>query len=193
MALIVTIWSGVSTAPADAAASVTTPSGPFANNQSITVSGSGFAKRATGSTIQILMCSDPGGQTANLPHDITSCDGTTQNPNTIVPTAEGNFNDKYTIVKLSTKPTSGIESTINCDATHYCVLWVGEDQVDNFFGTSKQPVAYSQPFLVGATGSTNSSAGSGSSSGAVVAIVIAVVVVVGGGGAFLWFRRRRTA
>ena len=188
-AVLVTVLASVGAfaVPAYAAPSVATPPGPYAGGQTVTVSGTGFAKRASGASIEILMCADPDGTTANLPRDNTSCDGTTLNPETIYPTGTdpgppGNFTAKYLIQELSAKS----QNLINCDATHYCVLWVGEDYVGNFYGTPTDPVAYSQPFLVG----TKAGADGSSSTSVVVGIVIAVVVL-GGGGAFIWWRRRR--
>jgi len=120
-ALLVVLSVPAFAGSADAAGTITMSPGPYANNHAITVSGSGFSLRKSGNTVEILMCSDPGGSTTNLPRDNSSCDGTTVNPNTIVPTANGTFTDKYTILHLSPK----LGFAITCDATHYCVLWVG--------------------------------------------------------------------
>jgi len=166
--------------------SVVIPASPLPTSGTIDVSGSGFAKRQTGATVQILMCSDPGGSSANLPKDNSGCDGTTLNPNTVVPTASGTFSDKYAIQPIS--PKTGFQ--ITCDATHYCVLWVGEDYVNKFLGTPDEPVGFSAPFLVGAGGNVDPPASSGNSF-PVAAVAIPVGLVAVGGG-FLWWRRRRT-
>jgi hypothetical protein len=97
--------------------------------------------------MQILECSDPGGDPANLPQDSSTCDGTTVNPNTVIPGTTGGFTDQYTLEQLN-----GGSSPIDCNATNYCVLWIGEDYVDTFTGSSAQPVAFSPPFLIDAAG-----------------------------------------
>ena len=127
----------------------TAPAGPYADGQTITVSGTGFATRASGNTIEIIECADPDGTPTNLPQDNSSCDGTTENSNTIVPATDGSFTDQYPITELDTVVSGGgYESNINCNATNYCVLWIGEDDVNNFTGTTDQPVAFSPPFLI---------------------------------------------
>jgi hypothetical protein len=127
----------------------TAPAGPYADGQTITVSGTGFSTRASGNTMEIIECADPDGTVANLPQDNSSCDGTTQNSNTIVPATDGSFTDQYPITELDTVVSGGgYESNINCNATNYCVLWIGEDDVGNFTGTTAQPVAFSPPFLI---------------------------------------------
>jgi len=133
----------------------TAPAGPYTDGQTITVSGTGFSTRASGNTIQIIECADPDGTTANLPQDNTSCDTTTENPNTIEPSTSGAFSDQYQITELDTVvPAGGYQSNIDCNATNYCVLWIGEDAVNNFSGTTDQPVAFSPPFLVNPKAST---------------------------------------
>ncbi|HXX91860.1 MAG TPA: hypothetical protein VEI83_16705 [Acidimicrobiales bacterium] len=174
----------VVTGPAGASATVTTPPGPYADDHVITVSGQGFATLASGATIQILMCADPGGTAAGLPRDNSSCDGTTLSPNTIYPTVGGGFSDRYSIVKL----TAPAPNSITCDATHYCVLWIGEDYVNQFAGSAKSPIAFSQPFLVGAP-----SQPSGSSSSTLVASVAVIAVLVAAGTFLLYRRNRRPA
>jgi len=171
--------------PAGATASVTLnptpPSGGYTNGQTITVSGTGFSTRSSGNTITIVECADPGGGSAGLPQDNTTCDATTENPGTIFPDSSGNFSASYQIVKLT---TSG-GNLINCDSSDNCVLWVGEDFNSNFSGSTVQPTAFSQSFLVAdaVTGTPESPL--------TVALPIVGASVVGAGGFFTYRRRRR--
>ena len=125
-------------------------SGPFTDGQSITVSGTGFPNHAQDpSGLSILECSDPGGTTANLPTDATACDGTTVNGLAINTNASGSFGPaQYSIVALSI--ASPGSSNINCDATNYCVLWVGVDYNNAF----TQNFAFSEPFTIGSSSTT---------------------------------------
>jgi hypothetical protein len=159
----------VSSSGAFANSTVTIPALYPHNFQIITVTGSGFPPRRQIPTgIQILECADPGGTTANLPTTSASCDGTTQNPGQINTDLNGNFSTPYRIFELSTKKTSNI----NCDPTHFCVLWAGEDFNGSFLGIH----AFSTPFEVGRNGSYG-----GSSSSMAIWLPIVIVVVVGGG------------
>ena len=109
--------------------SVTIPSGPFTDQHTITVSGTGFPIHSTIPTgLQIIECSDPGGTTGNLPTDPTiGCDGSTVNGSQVNTDASGNFSTSYSMVLLNPS-----DSTINCDATDFCVLWVGQDFNNSF-------------------------------------------------------------
>jgi hypothetical protein len=116
------------------------PAGPYTNGQPVTVSGSGFTGIPS-SGLQIIECSDPGGTTANLPSSAdTGCDGTTVSGNQITPDSNGDFSTSYQVSTLS--QSSG--STINCDTSDYCVLWVGEDYNNQFL---TGPHAFSPAFL----------------------------------------------
>ncbi|HEY5025781.1 MAG TPA: hypothetical protein VII76_12460 [Acidimicrobiales bacterium] len=125
---------------------VTIPPGPFTDGQTITVSGTGFTGiLATG--LQIIECSDPGGTTANLPMDAASgCDGTSVSGNQINPSTTGTFSTQYPIELLNAS-----NSSILCDATDECVLWVGEDYNGEFLSG---PHAFSAPFEIGSTTTT---------------------------------------
>jgi len=122
---------------------VTTPAGPFTDGQTITVSGSGFPDpHADPTGLQILQCADPGGTVANLPSDPSTCDGTTVNPLPVNTDAGGRFSDPYAVALLT-----GVHGTSNieCDATHFCVLWVGVDYNQAF---SSGPHAFSKAFEI---------------------------------------------
>jgi len=145
----------------------TAPAGPYSDGQTITVSGTGFSTRSSGNTIEIIECADPDGTEANLPQDNTTCDTTTENPNTIEPAADGSFTDQYQITELNTVVSGGgYQSNIDCNATNYCVLWIGEDAVNNFTGSTDQPVAFSPPFLINpGTGGSGSASDPGKTTG----------------------------
>jgi hypothetical protein len=159
--------------------SVTIPSAYPRPYQTITVTGSGFpARKQIPTGIQILECADPGGTVANLPTTAAMCDGTTQNPGQINTDINGNFSTPYRVFELSSKATSNI----NCDPTHFCVLWAGEDYNGDFLGIH----AFSTPFEVGRNGSYG-----GSSSSSVEIWLPIVIVVVLGGGLFVVRTRKR--
>ncbi len=148
----------VGTAPglifsATAAAStpeVSIPSGPFVDGQNIAVSGSGFPIRAQDPTgLQIIECSDPEGSPANLPTDPSQgCEGISVNPGQINTDSAGRFHVSYAIAALS---TSAGKSSIDCDDTHECVLWVGTDYNNAFLSG---PHAFTTPFRISAAPAT---------------------------------------
>jgi len=133
-----------------AAALVSIPTGPFVDGQSIAVSGSGFPTRAQDPTgLQIIECSDPDGSPANLPTDPSlGCEGITVNPGQINTDSAGRFHVSYAIAALS---SSAGTSSIDCDATHQCVLWVGTDYNNAFLSG---PHAFTTPFRVNANPAT---------------------------------------
>ncbi len=182
--LVTLVAGGIALLPAGAALAspqVTMPAGNPHNNQTWTVTGSGFPSRSSDPAgVQILECADPHGNLANLPTSASSCDGATQDPLPVYTDAAGNITDRYTFVALS-----GLHGTSNiaCNATNYCVLWIGVDYNNEFLGG---PHAFSNAFRIGAA----SPAAGGSSAG--VWIVIAVVVVLGGGALVVVRRRRAT-
>jgi len=180
-AIVVCALIGLFASNAWAGASVTIPAGAPHNDQTITVTGTGFpvhVKDPTG--VQILECSDPGGSTANLPSSNLFCDGSTINPTQINTDATGAFTAKYYIYSLNSTHTSNI----SCDKTHYCVLWVGIDYNQDFFGTH----AFSTPFEIAGSATLSTAISSGSSS--TIWIVIVVIVVVAGVLLFARSRRR---
>ena len=119
-------------------------SGHYVNGETITVSGTGFPSASADPTgIQIIECADPGGTIGNLPVDDSTCDGSTQNPLPIFSSSSGSFSTTYQISSLSTSDASNI----NCDATDYCVLWVGVDYQNSFTAND----AFSAPFELNGT------------------------------------------
>jgi len=117
--------------------------GMAASGGVLTVKGTGYPSRSADPTgLTILECSDPNGTPNNLPTDPSvGCDGTTQTTNNYTDSS-GNLTAQFGVQPLSDQTSSNI----NCDATHYCVLWVGEDYNQSFAdGTTE---AFTAPFLV---------------------------------------------
>lgn len=152
---------------ASAAGQVTISSSNPGNNQVVTVSGTGLPTHKVDPTgVQILECSDPGGGVGRLPTDASGCDGSTLNPLPVNTDANGTFSTKYTFIALNNAHGT---SNIQCDATHFCVLWVGVDYNHNFLG----PHAFSRPFEIGGSGVLATS----SSNALVIALPTAAVVL----------------
>ena len=163
---------------ASASPQVATASASPGNDQTVTVSGSGFPVRSKDPTgVQIIECSDPQGLVAALPTSASNCDGATENPLPVNVDANGSFTTQYTFTALS-----GRHGTANivCDATHYCVLWVGIDFNQAFLATH----AFSPAFRIGG-------APAGSSSDTLVIVLPIVGVVLVGGALLVAMRRRR--
>jgi len=162
---------------ASAATTVNIPAGNPTNGQTITVSGSGFPVRsALPSGLQIIECSDPGGLSANLPTDAsTGCDGTTVSGGQINTDASGNFTAQYPVELLN----SG-NSSINCDPTDFCVLWVGQDYNNAFLSG---PHGFSVPFEIQTVPPLLSEAPLAISLPVIAAAIVAAYVLL---------RRRRT-
>jgi len=139
--------------------SVTIPLGPFANGQTIAVAGSGFPSSAQDQTgLQIIECSDPNGSPANLPNDSSSCEGITINQGAIDTRSDGTFRAQYQVTELSNSSTGN--SSIDCDAVHVCVLWVGTDYSAAFLSG---PHAFSAPFVISGTSSSSAPSSTASS------------------------------
>jgi hypothetical protein len=139
---------------------VTIPAGPFSDGQTITVSGTGFPDHsADPSGVQILQCADPMGLPANLPVDASTCEGTTINPLPVNTDAQGRFTTPYVLSALTTQ---GGKSSIVCDASNYCVLWVGQDYNQQF---TSGPHAFSRPFEISPAATSSSGTTSTSTPG----------------------------
>lgn len=160
-----------------ASPSVSLTAGPYTNFETITVSGTGFPTRsADPSGLSIIECSDPGGTTANLPIDDTTCDATTANALPVLTDSTGAFSTTYSLIQLST--TGG--NAINCDSTDFCVLWVGEDYVNAF--TSN--FSFSAPFEFGPATVTPETPFA-------IALPVGAAILIGG--AVFVARRRRSS
>jgi hypothetical protein len=160
---------------ASAATAVTIPPGNPSDGQTFAVSGTGFPTRTQAPTgLQILECSDPGGTAANLPVDATGCEGTTAKTG-VFTDAIGNFSATYTSVVLNPG-----NSSIQCDSTHFCVLWVGVDYNTSFSSQS----GFSRAFEIGAPPAMTPETA--------VAIVLPLTAALIAGGTILYVRRRRS-
>ena len=118
-----------------------TPSSGLTDLQVIDVSVEPNTLFTPGAGIRILQCAP--GATSNL-----QCDGNTLNADTVLVQPDGSVHyDAYTVYRLP-NPLFG-SSSIRCDETTPCVLYVGQDHND--FG---QPKLFSAPFTVAAGGGT---------------------------------------
>jgi hypothetical protein len=104
------------------------------------------------SHVNILECADPGGSSANLPKDITTCDGNSIQGNTVLVAVDGSFSTSYTVYSLP-NALLGEQSNAQpiCDQTHQCVLYVGQNQND-----FTAPKLFSPAFAVAASSSGSS-------------------------------------
>jgi hypothetical protein len=111
---------------------------------------------------------------ANLPTDPSGCEGDSINPLPINQDQNGNFTAQYTISAWNSS-----DSSITCDATHFCVLWVGIDYNNAF--TSNY--AFSAPFEVGTPPAQTPETP--------LVIALPIAGVVAAGGTIFFIRRRR--
>jgi hypothetical protein len=129
------------------------PSGPFADGSTLSIAVASNSYFTPNSRIIIIECADPGGTVANLPTDASTCDGGTVQGDTVLVDKNGAFSESsYTVFGL---PSSALAEQKNhlpvCDASHSCVLFIGQDQND-----FTQPKLFSAPFTV--TASTSAAA-----------------------------------
>ena len=158
---------------------VSPATGPYSNGETIMISGSNFPSISSDpSGLTIIECSDPSNNPSLLPTDDSGCDASTANPLPIDQNGSGSFGPvAYQITALST--TSG--GAINCgdSAATECVLWVGEDYVNDFDSGE----AFSTPaFMVSSPVTTTPEAP--------LAIALPMVALLAGAG-FVVLRRRR--
>jgi Putative Ig domain len=129
--------------------------GAFSSGQTIEVQVPANSVLQSGHSVNILECSDPGGQPANDPSSDAVCDGNTIQGNTVLVNPDGSVNyDSYTVYALPDSQNLGEppSNTPVCNSTNYCVLYIGEDQND-----FTQPYVLSEPFLVSPNSSDNGS------------------------------------
>ncbi len=95
--------------------------------------------------VNIIECSDPGGTVSNLPKTLLHCDENTIQGNSVIAKPNGSIHESgYTLYRLpNSKLGEGKTITPICDATHECVLYVGQDQND-----FTKPKIFSAPFFV---------------------------------------------
>jgi hypothetical protein len=139
---------------ASAGASTATPSvtitpgpskGAFTSGQTVTVSVGPNSLFVPLTRVNILECADPGGTAANLPTSLNTCDAITIQGDSVIVQANGSFVEhSYQLFSL---PSAALGEQANwqpvCNATHTCVLYVGENQ-DDF----TQPKIFSRPFTI---------------------------------------------
>jgi hypothetical protein len=114
-----------------------------------------------GAKVNILECADPQGIAANLPKDISGCDGETIQGDTVLVQPGGAVSaTDYTIYRLpSVTLGESPDGQPVCNSTSQCVLYVGENQED-----FTQPKLFSAPFTVtAATGGATSASGTATS------------------------------
>jgi len=160
---------------------ITTVPWPLGNpydGQMVTVAGTGFPTDLQDPNgVSVLECSDPGGTVTNLPKAMSQCDTATLHLPSVATGTTGTFSTQYPISELT---VSGTGSNINCDATDYCVLWVGEDYR---YGFLSQAHVFSVPFEVGTLPALAPETP--------VAIVLPLAAALIVGGSFLVVSRRR--
>jgi hypothetical protein len=148
------------------------PAGGYADQTNVTVSVGANTLFTPNHAINVLECADPGGTTAGLPIDDSTCDGTTIQPQTVAVAHDGSFTvTNYTLYEL---PNSILGEPSNaqpvCDLADPCVLYVGQDQND-----FTQPKLFSAPFVIGApTTTTVTSSGSPAAYGTAVTFTATV-------------------
>jgi hypothetical protein len=126
--------------------SLSMPSGPFHDGQTINLSVGPNHVFTPYSHINFLECADPAGTTNNLPTSESACDGNTIQGPTVLVAADGSFSlTGYELYSLPNTPQlgEGLDNRPVCDETHDCVLYVGQNQ-----GKFTAPKMFSQPFLI---------------------------------------------
>jgi hypothetical protein len=125
------------------------PSGGYVDGQTITISVGANSHFAPNSSIKILQCADPGGGASGLPKSIANCDGNTIQAGTLVVARNGSFTQKgYVIYRLPSAQLAEVSSGAPvCNATHACVLYIGQNQED-----FTKPKVFSASFTVRAKG-----------------------------------------
>jgi hypothetical protein len=136
---------------------------PFSSGQQINIVIPANSDLPTGSNANVVECAAPGGVP---PTDISECDGLTHNGPTLAVNPDGSINFQaetgslYTLYALPDQASLGESpgGSPQCDLSHECVLYVGENQND-----FTQPHYWSQPFYIAPTaGDTGANPGDGS-------------------------------
>ena len=141
-----------------------TPSGPYHNGETVTVSVGPNGLFTPDHRIIFIECNDPGGSTNGLPTSVRTCDGNTVQADTVMVSTNGSFTENHFVLySLPNQAFGELPDAVSvCDASDPCVLYVGENQED-----FTQPKLFSAPFTVVATaGSAPSETGSAPPSGA---------------------------
>jgi hypothetical protein len=148
--------AGASTPPSVALS----PGGNYTDGQSISVSVGPNRYFTPHAGVKILECADPGGSTANLPTDDSSCDGNTIQGDSLLVASDGSFSESSYQVYLLPNAVLGEQSNNQpiCNQTHACVLFVGQNQND-----FTAPKVFSAAFLISPGSGTTTSTAAGSS------------------------------
>lgn len=121
------------------------PAGGYRNGQTVALSVKANHYFTRFLRVEVLECGDPGGQATHLPTSDQVCDGNTVPTHSVLVNPDGSFST--TGYQLYSLPNTALSESWDdlpvCDATHWCVLYVGLDQT-NF----SQPHIFSAPFLV---------------------------------------------
>jgi hypothetical protein len=136
------------TGQAEAASPVltVTPGGSLHDGQTIDLSVGPNTLFTPHARVNVLECADSHGTTANLPTDVSTCDGNTIQGNTVLVGADGSFSVAgYTVFQL---PSTALGELANyqpvCNASNPCVFYIGQDQND-----FTAPKIFSAAFSVG--------------------------------------------
>lgn len=136
------------TGQAEAASPVltVTPGGSLHDGQTIDLSVGPNTLFTPHARVNVLECADPHGTTANLPTDVSTCDGNTIQGNSVLVGADGSFSVAgYTVFQL---PSTALGELANyqpvCNASNPCVFYIGQDQND-----FTAPKIFSAAFSVG--------------------------------------------
>lgn len=157
-------WAMPQAVAADPSLSMTPgpTSHPYANGQNLVLSVGANTRFTPNTRIEVLECAAPKGV---LPIDDSTCDGNTAQYGSVLVGPDGSFQvPSYTLYQL---PNSVLGEQNNhdpvCNATHECVLYIGQDQND-----FSKPKMFSPVFSVGSTspvGTTPSPSGGSSPTG----------------------------
>ena len=152
------------TGQAEAASPVltVTPGGSLHDGQTIDLSVGPNTLFTPHARVNVLECADPHGTAANLPTDLSTCDGNTIQANTVLVGANGSFSvEGYTVFQL---PSTALGELANyqpvCNASNPCVLYIGQDQND-----FTAPKIFSAAFSVGPASGVPASSATAAASG----------------------------
>jgi hypothetical protein len=139
---------------------IISPQGNYSDGQTISVAVGPNGYFTPHARVNILECADPAGLVANLPKDITTCDGNTIQGSTIQVADDGSFSESAYPVYLLPSSALGEQSNYKpiCNQTNSCVLYVGQDQND-----FTAPKVFSAPFVISPSSGTTTAVKAGSS------------------------------
>ena len=169
------------------------PGTPFSSGQTVTVHVTGAAVTAAGFTnghqIAIEECAVPsGGGDPGSPTTVGVCDGNThQGPTVTVSLTNGINLINYPILALPDANIGESGTSPQCDSTHECLLYIGQDQT-----SSSAPHLWSQPFYVNFQADGSDSGANPGDGLPEVPLAVGLPLAAGGllGGTVLYRRRR---